>query len=284
MSRASKHVKSKDGFQSVFNSKIREKSEKGDFGESAPFYHSFDPTQKYFGGVRLNVESWYVKPVVLCAPHLNFPGVAIRCHHLMCSGHYIKKERAADRVIQGLHSEVYLLQYKYRCSNGVGCLNVDHSSYSSAEVVHTRRCPEYIRAATSSLFYLTHNSGVTGELLTYILTDAMSPKSFEDIQLGIKTFRETQYLESRAEYTAARDHICQTENLLPESFPDFSAMDDANGYDCQPNIPTTEYIIKVFQEYVSEHRESMESSFNDTAPTRTVLAWRVEEETLSPSL
>ena len=197
---------------------------------------------------------------------MQFRGVPIYCHDDSCSGHYVPKGPAPDRAIHGLKSEVYVLQFEYRCSNTAFC-PMEQKSFQSAAVLKTSRCPDFIQVESNKHFHFTHNSGVTGELLTYILNDALSPKSFEDIQSGIKAFREKEYVDRCVEYQAAREYYCHTHDLPLTSFPEFSAMDDPSGYNSPPNEPSTNFIIEIFQSHVEAHESVMESVIDDRAPS-----------------
>ena len=68
------------------------------------------------------VEDWYKKPVVLCAPHLQFQEINISCDEAGCSGHF-KSDGWGDndRYLHGLHGGCYLVQARYHCSNGSKC-------------------------------------------------------------------------------------------------------------------------------------------------------------------
>ena len=243
--------------QDLYNDSIRDK-------DNGDFIH--EPQTTYRGGLPRR-ENWFIKTAILCAPHKNFPGILIPCHDMSCSGHYEAKQAAKDRVIQGLADEVYLLQYNYTCSRGKHCKNTAQKSYVSTELLKTSRCPDFIRIATMNLFYLTHNGGVTSDLLNYLLNDTMSPKSFDDIQLGVKSFREEKYIKSRLEYEVARAH-CQSHSKLPATaFPEFGAMDDSAGYNSNPNVPSTDYLIDIFKASVSDNAELMARALDDKAPS-----------------
>lgn len=113
------------------------------------------------------VESFYVKPVYICAPHLNFPTVKIPCDKQSCCGFYVGKGWADARLLYGLSTSAYLLQYRYHCDNE-HC--VKYRTYECTEtVINSRRCPEFLRQHYVNLFYLTKRAGVTGELKSYIL-------------------------------------------------------------------------------------------------------------------
>ena len=131
-----------------------------------PIYSN--PPNKAFNSDSLDVDKFYVKPVIYLAPDHNFPGLTIPCNEPTCSGHYTNKGHAQDRVIHGLNSEVFLLQCNYQCSLGKKCTN-SQKQYSSFELVKTNRCPEYVSTAYKNQIYLSHNSGVTTDLLTTIL-------------------------------------------------------------------------------------------------------------------
>jgi hypothetical protein len=209
-----------------------------------------------------DVKQWYYKPVIVFAPHKQFPTIAIPCENLSCSGNYVPIQWVRSRTIQGLHCSYYLLQFRYGCSNAPNCKSEMHS----CQLLTNPRCPDIIRVPVEEQFYLTYNSGMTGELFTYLLNDALSPKSFEDIQTGIKAFRYRRYLQKRAEYEAAVDHFCKLNNMSTSGFAEFSAIDDIKGYNEDPNIPTLRFLHEAFKGYVRDNSDFMRTAFDNVPP------------------
>lgn len=189
-----------------------------------------------------NAEIYYMKPVYLCAPHLNFPGVAIPCAREGCSGVYTEKGWANGRDLYGLATHVVLLQYRYHC-NDKNCPQF-RSSICTDTIIQSPRCPKFIRQQYENLYQLTEKAGVTGELNSYILNDAMTSKGFEDIQKGIETLHRERYLANRASYISAIQWYCHISNRAPNTFPEFSAIDDRSGYNS--NMPGHHFILDLF--------------------------------------
>ena len=75
------------------------------------------PPQPYYGSGLPVVADFYLKPIIICAPHLNFPSHSILCG--ICKSFPMKSVGWGpnDRYIHGLSSGVYLCQYRYKCSN-----------------------------------------------------------------------------------------------------------------------------------------------------------------------
>ena len=162
--------------QTEFNDKIRNAQ------SGTHFYHS--PSYYYNGG-NLDVRKWYVKPAILLAPHLQFPNIKIRCEHSECSGHYKCFQASNDRSNE--------CPAKVSESSG-------QKYFSSAEIIAKVQCPVIVSSISSRQCFLTYDSGITDEVLTYILNDSLTPKSFEDIQMGLKSFREKCYTNKRMNY------------------------------------------------------------------------------------
>lgn len=189
-----------------------------------------------------SLETYYVKPVYVCAPHLNFPFTAIPCKSEDCSGTYVGKGWAEERSIYGLSTNIYLLQYKYHCNNK----HCPHfQCYECTEtIIQTSRCPSFIRQTYENLYYTTHKAGVTSELRSFILNDAMTSKGFDDIEYSIKLFQRERYLSVCAQYASAVEWYCHISDRTADTFPEFSAIDDSNGYDCK--LPSSDYILDLF--------------------------------------
>jgi hypothetical protein len=107
-------------------------------------------------------EAFYIKPVYLCAPHLNFPSITIPCDQLNCPGFYAGKGWAEERLLYGLSTSVYLLQYRYHCNN-IHCQK-SRSLECTETIIKTRRCPDFIRQQYANLYHTSHRAGATGEL------------------------------------------------------------------------------------------------------------------------
>ena len=200
-----------------------------------------------------------MKDVILCSPSINFPAIKIPCNDHSCSGHYEKKEgKVLPRVIHDITGDVILVQHNYKCSNGTGCPE-KQKIFTSAAILETSRCPDVVKVPFESVFSLTKNSGITGELRSLILNDTMSPKSFDDIQTGIKKLREERYLVRRLEYEVAKRYWCNQEQIEIVTLPKFSTMEDVNGYNVNPNVPTSDTICNIFKIYTKDNEQLMAS-------------------------
>jgi hypothetical protein len=222
------------------------------------FLH-YPPEPKYYGTGTLNVNDWNRKPILLLAPHFTHPGVKIPCANPNCHGIYKPSQWHDTRVIHGLHGPVTLLQYRYACSD---C----GKKIVASEVIKSSRCPDTVRVSSNAQCYLTQNSGVTGEVLNSILSDVMSAKSFDEIQMGLMASRTQRYLQRRTEYVCARELYCHINQVDITSLPDFSPIDGADGYNESITIPSAEYIIDVFIGYVFEHKEFIIASRDALVP------------------
>ena len=247
----------KDEIRDDLLKKIREKVDPSH--GTVPFL--YEPPV-YRGTGTPDVRQWYYKPVFVFVPHKQFPGIMIPCENDECSGHYEPVQWVRSRTIQGMHGSCYVLQYRYCCSNAPACSSDKHS----CQLLGIPRCPDIIRFPVDEQFILTYNSGMTGEMFTYILNDALTPKSFEDIQAGIKAFRSRRYLQKRTEYEAAIDYYCKRHNMSTSGFPEFSAIDDKKGYNEEPNVPTLKFLYDVFKGYVNDHKQFLLTAFDDVVP------------------
>jgi hypothetical protein len=201
------------------------------------------PPQQVIGTLP-RLDSFYCKPVIVCVPHKNCPNVKIRCDS--CSTGFFKSAGwgTNDRYLHGLNEGYYLLQFRYKCDNS----HCHRSDCLSAELLKLSTCPDSLRLSLAP-FYLSGRGGFTEDVKRLIINDALSPKSFEDIQLTIKSFRMSEYLKKVAIYHSAADQYRQNglfHPSAPEQFPAFSAIDDVDGYN-EAIFPSTEYIIEIFK-------------------------------------
>jgi hypothetical protein len=118
-------------------------------------------------------------------------------------------------------------------------------------------------------FYLTHNGGVTSDVLQILLDDTVTPKSFDDILFGLTALRRTRYLQQRTVYEVACAHY-RLKNEGADTTT-YSAIDDVHGYNENLAEPTSQYLIDVLKAYVHEHEKFMTTAF-DSIPTFPVIS------------
>ena len=176
--------------QSTF---IKEVIERVNNNLKVPVQVIHNPPDLVYSGNQPNLSKAYLKPVYVLAPHLNFPTVKLQCGKEGCCGYYTPKQWADARIIYGLHGPVYVLQFRYLCNTCGETLN-------TSELLKTRQCPDIVRETIGSLLYLTHNGGVTREVLNYILNDGLTAKSFEEVQMGLIAFKKQRYLHKCVQY------------------------------------------------------------------------------------
>ena len=116
-------------------------------GTPIPFI--FQPPGILYSGSekKLDVNKWYHRDILVCAPHLNYPKITIPCS---CGGSYKPKQWADERIIFGLNERVTLLQYRYECD---GC----KASKTTGEIVKLEECPDIIRFNTQRQYFMTES-------------------------------------------------------------------------------------------------------------------------------
>ena len=92
---------------------------------------------KYNGSGTLNVDNFYVKDILLLAPHVQFPGVELPCKSPTCRGCLKATGWSETRQIVGFSSTVYLLQFRYSCPT---C----RASSTSYEYLKSDQCPAIV--------------------------------------------------------------------------------------------------------------------------------------------
>ena len=99
------------------------------------------------------------------------------------------------RTIYDLHGMIYLLMYNYIC-NTVGCEHFHKQMNVYTKVKSEDKRNVYMLVLSDSvrsLYYddiiLTHKSGCTKKFMHYIVTDAMSSKSFYSTCESMQSFR-----------------------------------------------------------------------------------------------
>ena len=217
--------------------------------------YPFDNDYISWGSMPPDISKYYLKPLLIMAPHLNFPNVDVFCS--VCKDGVLvpKGLDPVRRYIHDLKYGFYLIQYKYSCGN-------KHCRRNNERLVACsllNEWPDYLRLAYGKI-HLTHTSGISDDTLSLILHDAMSSKSFEEVGKTIAEFRVNYYVRLKtAYYTAVDCHIKMRQNearlrreasLVGEiNYPVFSSMDDISGFNEVPQ-PSNDYIIAL---YISEY-------------------------------
>ena len=132
---------------------------------SSPLLIEFTPPPLPYRGSESSkapdLDKFYLHPVLLIAPHLQFPGVSVPCgcrERCGMRGTLAPLGWGERRQIHGLHGVVAVLQYRYKCS---ACTK----TVMAAEMLKSDECPEFVRLAYTSSMHLTKNGEVTDEVM-----------------------------------------------------------------------------------------------------------------------
>lgn len=123
----------------------------------------------------------------------------------------------------------------------------------------------------------THRSGYTSKLVQYIVDCSLTSMSFYSMGIGIQSRRVQRYLTNKKKYYTyvkyfiedakrkfAFDQDQSKLDAAINSIKQFSSMHDPVEYN-ELMRPTDNFIIRLFIDYVSSHREMMEA--NPTSST-----------------
>jgi hypothetical protein len=211
------------------------------------------PPLEYFGGSSVpEVDRFYLKPLIVCAPHKNFPNIKIPCNR--CTDGVFEpygwESKDQTRYIHGLSNGFYVLQYRYCCDNSSCPRNANKKNKEvtrATEILEFETTPDVLRVALRP-FYLTQRCGFDSKLFEYIMTESLTRKTFEDIAHSIEAYRRNEYLRRRALYAAAIAHYCSgpLAQKQPTDFTQFSAFDAEDGYNEELG-PSSTYIIETFK-------------------------------------
>ena len=164
-------------------------------------------------------KSCWLKPVFIMDPGKQFN------IKLVCAD--CKKPVADDgwnpnyRVIDCLSTDAYLVQKKYKCY----CFK---SSFTAYDLIVSDRIPDHLK-----LFYPFKGNShhlLHEDIITLIMNDCVTGKSFEEIGKTIANYRTQHYLRQRSQYYALFASFKNNNTLHSIELEDFGAMDDANKY------------------------------------------------------
>jgi hypothetical protein len=141
-----------------------------------------------------------------------------------------------------------------------------------------------IPGSLRSLYYddiiVTHKCGYTKKFIQYIVSDALTAKSFYSIGEGIQMLRVDEYLRLKNIYyvlvKAYLDEEVKKQMLVQndlqskiQSIPTFSSMCDKEGY-CEIARPTDTFIIFLFHNYVQERKELIKNYIANIPVDKTI--------------
>ena len=193
------------------------------------------------------LRNFYVKPVVVIAPDLQFPGNKddLRCPTCF-NPLNTKGWEDSYRYVHGLSSGFFLLQKRYICKSA-NCQR-EHKNIDALTLLkEATNIPEHIR-----LQYPLYQAGTLwfhSDLATAILNDAFTAKTFDESCETIKSSRLREYLNKRAIYESLKKSL--EHSLAPVQDGDFSNMNDAHGYNellCPDATTVVEFVNCVIEE------------------------------------
>jgi hypothetical protein len=241
---------------------VEKQTKKNAATSAVPLIHRPQRQMSLYQKVSPKQDGYYRRPVIALVPDLNFIGLVMLCPS--CGQNKLqrhgwaditsKRKRSTDagngplgtyRYIHGLYEGWYLLQARYICEDKKNC----KATTTAYKWLESPVCPDHVRLALK-IFTLSNQSGLMQEVMDMLMTDAMSPKSFEDIELYIKTMRNTKYLRDRASYYASVAEFVKIHGTVTiEKFQEggkFSAIDDSRGYNEELG-PCAGYLIDFFK-------------------------------------
>lgn len=145
------------------------------------------------------------------------------------------------RLIQGVDTSSYLAQYRYKC----GCTN--NTAITAYELLNSDKVPGHLK-----LFYpytARNKSMIHNDLLTLLMSDSLTGKSFHENGQMISVFRMQKYMKKRAQYVATFDSFCGKTTMNLTELEDFGTMDDSKKYN-EVLQPTVEYLIQCHNDYI----------------------------------
>jgi len=248
-----------------------------------------------------NVSSWYLKPVILCAPHIQF-NTTIPCPNSNC-GYGLTPIGWCNksRYVHDLNSGIYLSQFMYKCTscesknatNGITNLNLsttteldlldeDDDNHDDVQVIlqkkqiyfNALKVLKVLPLYMSNAFLIEDfkRSAYHYNVVNLIIYDSTTGKTFEEIQKTIAHSRVSTYLRAKISYESAVEaYLLNHPTQNPSEKPcQFTTMIEYTGYN-ENYGPTPETIIEFYKLYV-EQREMSAKKFMESLPPFPVLS------------
>ena len=239
------------------------------FGQD-PSQFIIDPEYEVCGelGKAPDLSKHYRKKVIVVAPHLSFKISSNTFTCGECNSPVTPKAWVSDcRAIQDLDGSVHVMLYQYQCTGKCGCKM--HAFSTSEDGTFKMVMPDGLRDLYDITF--THRSGYTSKLMQYIVDCSLTSMSFYSMGSGIQSLRVQRYLTNKKKYYTyvkyfiddakrkfAFDQDQSKLDAAISSIKPFSSMHDPKEYN-ELMRPTDNFIIRLFIDYVSSHRETMEA-------------------------
>ena len=202
-----------------------------------------------------SVENFYLKKVMICAPIKQCPTVTFLCpqlldesNNLLCGG-ILKRKGWNDtdgRYVYEAGGGFYMHEMKYVCEK---C----NKFISGIKLANSTSIPKFVQL--SYPVHAFHKSAITFDLMSTILSDATTAKTFEEASTGYEAQKATKYLQARSLYESWKQfHTNQNEGMSlfsssssssSSELPEFSAMDSEIGYN-EGYVLSSERIIEIF--------------------------------------
>ena len=230
-----------------------------------PFWH--DPTpQNVYQNWALNeepdVSEWYLKPVLMFAPHLNFQRADpidllkhMKCPSTRdCKGKPKKKEwnhNPPATYVHDLTGGYYFCQYRYECSE----CSQQCEALKWCNNVHEF---QIIRDDLKVPIFTENFSdcGVSPELLSEIVQLMSGTITTTCIMSHLRNLRIQRFIALRRNYNNLVRRFQFARNSTKE-FPRFSSMDDVQGYN-EVSSMSEPFMIKCFNTYVEKWKEDLQ--------------------------
>lgn len=192
---------------------------------------------------KLQLSSYWLKTVYFMVPHLQFGDI-------ICSS--CKQRFKPDgwlqtfRRIQCVDECSFLLQYKYKC-------NCHENGCSAETLLSSGKFPVEFKMFYP--FQSTKKMMVHSKLVTIIMSDSLTGKTFHEIGNTIAVCRFQNYLEKRSMYCIRHKLLYENSNdMIPldkVSLEDFGSMDDPTKYN-EKLQPTNDFLIELHNDYINE--------------------------------
>jgi hypothetical protein len=240
------------------------------------------------------LESYYLKPVIIIAPDLQFPMLNF-CDHATCPtcnkcqlklqgwGDYYRYVHGKDVGIiyflnhtQRLHkitdkNEIiiiighFILQRQYKCGNS-SC----RRKCAAIDTIDQEWVPSFVRIAyplikSGETFFMT-------DLADTVFDDMLTGKTLEEIGTTVRNHRYKKYLEKRLSYYSAKKLLDTTPGSVfstATEAEEFSTFEDHTGFN-EISQPDVETVKRFFVNYVKERREILDSCLDNIVPFSAV--------------
>jgi hypothetical protein len=207
-------------------------------------------------GLKPDIKKYYIKPVLVFAPHLQCPAIfqEIKCTMSGCGKAGLKpkewQSNPTTRYVHDVTGGLYFMSYLYQC----GSCSLDKQGFEKLY----KDLPTCLKSHFN--VQLSKRTAFTDQFISFICTSASSTSTLMDTVKMLGSIRCTKYMEKRWQYESARDFFQKHPpiTVTDTACEGFSTIDNPEGYNEILHIDF-QTVVDIFCDFVEQQKPVINS-------------------------